>query len=199
MCWGRSYPHPSDPISLAFDRTKRCLDIARNRISAEAISKAGDLITKASMLYAFGVGGSAITAFDFFHRFISTGIPCLFNTDFHTQLILASQSKPGDVAILFCYTGINRDSIDIAKVLKEKGCTIIIVTRDDNSPINQYADLGIYVSGMTAPSEITDTYPERISLSVIVDVLYLIVISKLKDKSIKPVKNVVEIEKTRRL
>ena len=130
---------------------------------------------------------------------ISTGIPCLFNTDFHTQLILASQSKPGDVAILFCYTGINRDSIDIAKVLKEKGCTIIIVTRDDNSPINQYADLGIYVSGMTAPSEITDTYPERISLSVIVDVLYLIVISKLKDKSIKPVKNVVEIEKTRRL
>ncbi len=189
----------SDPISLVFESTKRCLDIARNRLSAKSVSEAGDLIIKASMLYAFGVGGSAITAFDFFHRFISTGIPCVFNTDFHTQLILASQSKPKDVAVLFCYTGINRDSIDIAKVLKEKGCTLIIITRDDNSPINQYADLGLYVSGMTAPSEITDTYPERISLSVVVDVLYLVVISKLKDKSIQPVKNVVEIEKTRRL
>ena len=58
-CVGVGHTPPSDPISLAFDRTKRCLDIARNRISAEAISKAGDLITKASMLYAFGVGGSA--------------------------------------------------------------------------------------------------------------------------------------------
>ncbi len=188
-----------DPISTAINNTLIAIEESKQAFNPKSFNIASELISKADMIYCFGVGGNSVLAFDFYHRFINTGIPCHFNFDFHTQLMLASQTKKNDIAILFDYTGLDKDMLDIAKELTLKGCPIITITCNKKAPINTYSTEQLYVSNSQVPNKLTNTYVERIPMLIIIDILYLEVISMIKERSTEATSHVIAVENTRQL
>lgn len=195
---GQSFDQGLDSIEAALSSTRSTLDETFSQINHNTIKDAGALISKCKNLYIAGMGGSGIVAEDMYHRFITTGISCHFSIAFHTQLLLASQSTEKDVAVLFCHTGIDVDAIDIAEEFKRQKCPIIVITGQPKSPINKYATVSLLISN-TQPSPIVEIFSERIVSMVLVDALYIEVVSNTRNERIDSINKAKRVIASRRL
>ncbi len=189
----------NDKISTVIANTIMAIEDSKKVFNPESFAKASNLIAQANIIYCFGIGGESVLAFDFYHRFISTGIPCQFNFDFHTQLILASQTTEKDIAVVFNYTGVDKDMLDIIKVLKDTNCPIITITCNKEAPINLYSSVCVYLSPSYIVNQVTHTYTERFPMLLIIDILYLEVITLIEAQSVKAISTVREVEYSRQL
>jgi DNA-binding MurR/RpiR family transcriptional regulator len=187
-----------DSVEVALSSTRRTLDETFSQMNHNTVKKAGNLIAKCRRLYFAGMGGSGIIAEDMYHRFINTGIPCHFSVDFHTQLLLASQSREEDVAVVFCHTGIDVDAIAIAEEYKRQNCPIIVVTCKPKAPINKYAKVSLFITN-TQPSPIVEIYSERIASMVLIDALYIEVSTKTRKESIESINKAKRVIALRKL
>lgn len=187
-----------DSVEAALYSTRSTLDETFNQINHNTVKEAGDLISTCRNLYISGMGGSGIIAEDMYHRFINTGISCHFSIEFHTQLLLASQSTDNDVAVLFCHTGIDVDAIAIAEEFKRQNCPIIVITGQSKAPINKYAAVSLLISN-TQPSPIVEIFSERIASMVLVDALYIEVATKNRSERIDTINRAKRVIASRRL
>ena len=140
-------------------------------VDADAMERAVHAIMKARKTEFFGSGGSAMIAMDGYHKFIRLGLLVSMNLDSHMQLMAASQLQKDDVAIVISHSGSTTDVLDILRVLKEKGVTIISVTNFGKSPLSKDADISLYTV-----SEETDFRSEALSSRIaqlsLIDALY---------------------------
>ncbi|CEG21311.1 putative HTH-type transcriptional regulator YbbH [Planococcus massiliensis] len=138
---------------------------------AEAMEQAVDAVMDARRIEFFGNGGSAVIAMDGCHKFIRLGLQVSINLDAHMQLMAASQLQQGDVAIVISHSGSTNDVLDVLRILKEKGVTIVCVTNFGKSPLSKDADIALYTS-----SEETDFRSEALSSRIaqlsLIDALY---------------------------
>jgi len=102
-------------------------------------------------------------------KFPLFGVPCLAHTDSHQQFIAAAMMRPGEVAVAISNTGNTVAIIDIAKVARKNGATVIGISGSD-SPLIRNCDVGLIVETL----ENTDIYTptiSRIAGLVIIDIL----------------------------
>ncbi len=187
-----------DSVEAAWLSAENSLRETKANLNHSTVEKAGDMIRDCRRLYIAGMGGSGIIAHDMFRRFSQTGLTCQFAEDFHTQLLLASQSCEEDTAFIFSHSGIDIDAIDLARIHKSNGCRIIITTCMPNSPITKLADLVLLLSN-TKPSPIAEVFSERIASMVLVDALYLELISKSSERWAHNIKANKDVITTRRM
>lgn len=144
--------------------------------------KAVDAIVKANRVEFFGSGGSGIIAMDGYHKFIRSGIPVLFNSDSHIQLMSASLLTEKDVAILISHSGTTKDIIQVLQILKGNGVKTISITNFAKSPLSEGADIALYTV-----AEETDYRSEALSSRIaqlsILDSLYVNVMIAKKEAS----------------
>ncbi|MGM0904126.1 MAG: MurR/RpiR family transcriptional regulator [Bacillota bacterium] len=144
--------------------------------------KAVDTLIKANRVEFFGSGGSGIIAMDAYHKFIRTGIPVLFNSDSHIQLMSASQLTENDVAVLISHSGTTKDIIHVLRILKENGVKTIGITNFAKSPLSEKVDIALYTV-----AEETDYRSEALSSRIaqlsIIDSLYVNVMIAGKEAS----------------
>ncbi|WP_404330080.1 MurR/RpiR family transcriptional regulator [Mesobacillus maritimus] len=144
--------------------------------------KAVDALIKANRVEFFGSGGSGIIAMDAYHKFIRTGIPVLFNSDSHIQLMSASQLTENDVAVLISHSGTTKDIIHVLRILKENGVKTIGITNFAKSPLSEKVDIALYTV-----AEETDYRSEALSSRIaqlsIIDSLYVNVMIARKEAS----------------
>lgn len=110
------------------------------------VALAADHIVKSDSVKLFGINASALVAQDFFYKLIRIGKPACFAQDLHVQLTYASTLGPNDVGFFVSNSGTTQELIECLRLAKERGGTIIALTRYDHSPLAQEADICLFTS-----------------------------------------------------
>ena len=140
-------------------------------LDRHCFDRAMDLMNAARSIYFFGVGGSMLTAMKAMNKFlrIEPKVRCLPDT--HMQAMAAAVMAPGDVAVLFSYSGVTKDTIHVAELAKEAGAAVICVTRFVKSPLTSYSDVTLLSGANEGPFQSGSTSAE-ISQMFLIDLLY---------------------------
>lgn len=143
----------------------------QNLVNSNDVSSAVDIIIKGEKVHFFGVGGSLVTALEANNRFmrITNKTECMI--DSHLQAISASLMGENEVAILISYSGSIKDLIQIAKLVKERGAKIILITRFAKSPLTSYADI-ILLSGANEGPLQEGSLSAKVSQLYLLELLY---------------------------
>ncbi len=131
----RSSDTPLQMATKVFDSSIQSLIDTRTVLDKEAIERAVEFMLACDELGIYGIGGSESVAADAYHKFLRSPIRSKHATDYHIQLMQASLSSPRDCALVISHTGIDKQAIDIAKILRERQCPIISITSSPRSPL----------------------------------------------------------------
>ncbi|WP_019240840.1 MULTISPECIES: MurR/RpiR family transcriptional regulator [Bacillus] len=143
----------------------------QNLINVEKIALAIDYMMKAERVHFFGVGSSLMTAMEAKNKFmrIINKVEC--SIDSHLQVMTAALMTENDVAIIISYSGSTKDTIDVARVAKERGAKTIVITRFSKSPIMNYADITLLCGANEGPLQ-GGSLSAKLSQLYLLDVLY---------------------------
>lgn len=164
---------PDDTVAEFADKimlsTIASLDKARQSLDPKSLATAIDYLIQAKQINFFGMGGSASVALDAQHKFFRFNIPVMSYDDALMQRMVAAGSQVGDVIVLISYTGRTKETVEIAKVARENGATVIGIT----NPESPLAECCTVVLGVTAPED-TEVYmpmSSRIIHLTVIDIL----------------------------
>ncbi len=164
---------PDDTVAEFADKivlsTIASLDKARQALDPKALATAIDYLIQAKQINFFGMGGSAPVALDAQHKFFRFNIPVMSYDDALMQRMVAAGSSTGDVIVMISYTGRTRETVDIARIARANGATVIGITNPD-SPLG---DACTVVLEVTAPED-TEVYmpmSSRIIHLTVIDIL----------------------------
>ncbi|AZK47600.1 MurR/RpiR family transcriptional regulator [Paenibacillus lentus] len=154
-----------------------------NLLNSEKIDQAIDYLLGAERIMFFGVGSSMITAMEAKVKFmrITNKAECTF--DSHLQMMSAALMTERDVAVIISYSGSTKDNIEVAKKAKERGATVISITRFVKSPLTSYSDLTLLCGANEGPLQ-GGSLSAKISQLYLLDVLYAEYFKRSKDESI---------------
>ena len=108
--------------------------------------------------------------------------PSICNIDPHLQIMSAALMTERDAAVIFSYSGSTVDSIETAKKVKERGATVISVTRFEKSPLTSYSDITLLCGANESPLQ-SGSLSAKISQLYLMDVLYIEFFKRTFDQS----------------
>ncbi|AEV29250.1 transcriptional regulator [Sphaerochaeta pleomorpha str. Grapes] len=187
-----------DVIDTVFRNAQKTCEATYRNIDRDALKKAANMIVSCEKLYIAGLGGSNIIAQDAYHKFIRTGISCNYNSEYHMQLMLASQARKQDVAFIISNTGVNTDTLALAEEYRNNGCPIIVLTSNSRSPLARMGNTVLNVT-LSANSMVAESFSARTVSMVIIDVLYVEILEQLKDQGIENLNNMRSVIARRRI
>ena len=118
-----------------------------------------------------GVNASSLVAQDLYYKLIRIGKSACYAQDLHIQLTYAATMGPKDVGIFVSNSGTTREVMECLHLAAARGGTTIALTRFDNSPLAQAADLCLYTSSPEI-SHRSGAMSSRIAQMCMVDVLF---------------------------
>lgn len=114
---------------------------AQAALDLDAVAGTVDILLSADSIYLYGFGSSGITAMLMQNRLMRVISNVFFSSDVHTQLTSAALLKPGSAAIIFCNSGVTKDSIRIAQMAHQAGAKTVFVTKFLQTPALPFADI----------------------------------------------------------
>lgn len=178
---GREYNHAEkdvlmgDSMDTIIDKIThnniRSLEDTQHLLDDEVLIECVNLLLKCNSILFFGMGSSLFVAKDAYLKFLRLGKSCTVNEDWHTQLVQATNSSSGDVAIIISYSGKTKEMIECLEKLKKNQTSVIAITRYAPSPIAKGADYCLY----TAANETlfrNGAMSSRLSQLNVIDILY---------------------------
>lgn len=151
--------------------TVNALTETHNLININDVSEAVDMIIKGDRIHFFGVGASLMTALDAKNKFMRITNKTECSIDSHLQIMSASLMTKNEVAVLISYSGSTKDTIEVAKVAKERGANIISITRFAKSPLTSYSDITLLCGANEGPLQ-GGSLSAKISQLYLLDLLY---------------------------
>lgn len=142
-----------------------------NLINENAISNAIDYMINAKRIHFFGVGASLMTAMEAKNKFMRITNKTECSLDSHLQIMSAALLTEEDVAILISYSGSTKDTIEVAKVAKERGAKIISITRFAKSPLTKCSHITLLCGANEGPLQ-GGSLSAKISQLYLLDILY---------------------------
>ena len=155
-----------------FEIVEKNLKETRSLIDYDSLARAIKGIINAKRLIFFAVSSSLSVAFDSYSKFLRAGFDCLYNSDSYTQKIMSTQCKKGDVAIGISFSGESIEVVSCLKNARENGATTICITTFMKSTITKFADIKLFTAPVQSYYQKIDL-PSKMSLTAILDVLYL--------------------------
>lgn len=153
------------------------------------LEKAVEMILKAKHMMFFGMGASAATALDAYHKFIRTGITCICDSDSHWQAMHAAMAEKDDVLMAFSSSGSNKDLIESIEIAKKSGVKIISITSNAKSPIQKVSDLVLVSYGQESMIR-SEAMESRLSCLILIDCLYVGVALKRLDVTLNTLEKI---------
>lgn len=135
------------------------------------LEKVVEAFHQAERICFYGVGTSMSTAMKAADKFLKIEPKVYSVEDSHKQAMMASTMKPGEVAVIFSYSGATKDTIHVAKLAKEAGAVIVCVTRFIKSPLTAFGDLILLCGANESPLQAGSSSAE-ISQLFLIDLLY---------------------------
>lgn len=160
-----------------FSTNGKTIESTRQILEGASLDKTVELFLGARRIEFFGSGGSAVVALDAYHKFVRSGLQVSAMLESHMQLMSASQLTAEDVAVVISHSGASKETLDIAKLLKEKGVPMIAITNYAKSPLSKIADVSLYtVSQETAFR--SEALASRIAELSLIDALFTAVMMR---------------------
>ncbi|MHC5372882.1 MurR/RpiR family transcriptional regulator [Enterococcus sp. LJL120] len=166
-------------------------------VDEETLRDTLDILYPANSFSFFGQAASSALAYDAYIKFLRLEYSCNYYMDYHVQLINASKLKKGDVAFLFSHSGKTKETVEIAKILKENGAKNIVFTGDANSDLGRLGDVTFVLSTEETAFGL-EFITSRVVYSTLVDILFLCLLyddEESNKESIKTIRKVLDISK----
>nr|WP_244297504.1 MurR/RpiR family transcriptional regulator [Brevibacillus antibioticus] len=144
-------------------------------INKDELIKIVSCLENASRIEFYGSGGSAVIAQDAYHKFMRTGIPCLYHSDAHYQVMAAA-----------------------LQVAKEAGAKTIGITSYGKSPLVCLADMCLYTTSRETVFR-TEALSSRLAQLSLIDLLYVAVSLRRQDDTIANIQQIREAISLKRL
>lgn len=119
---------------MSLERTKKTL-------SADAMTRAAEMLSSAGRVVIIGLGASASVAEDASNKFLRAGCNSASYSDTHMQMIAVSQLRPGDVVVGISQSGTSKDIVEALKLARHHGANTISLTSKERSPIARQSDV----------------------------------------------------------
>lgn len=184
----RGVSDQEDPIDTVFKNAQDTLAETYKRISRQALHEVGKQIVEARAVYLGGLGGSNIIAMDAYHKLIRTGLNCQYASDFHMQLMLASQASKDDIALIISHTGSGYDTLALAEEYRNNGCPIAVLTSNNRSPLARIADHVLHVV-TNKNLLVAESFSARMISLTIIDILYIEVLEGMNGQGVESLNN----------
>ncbi|WP_314784223.1 MurR/RpiR family transcriptional regulator [Olsenella uli] len=137
----------------------------------DTITRAVDILLSSERVSFHGCGESNAVAYDSYQKFLRSPLRSQFAQDFHLQLMQASLMGPNDCAVIISHTGLTKEMIRLAQIVKEAGARTIVITSYPSEYLVSYADV-VLVSISDETGYRSESLSSRISQLVLVDTLY---------------------------
>ncbi|WP_299018234.1 MurR/RpiR family transcriptional regulator [uncultured Photobacterium sp.] len=160
---------PDAYTAKIFESTMACLDVAKNSLDPMQVNRAVDLLTQAKKISFFGLGASASVAHDAQNKFFRFNIPIVCFDDIVMQRMSVINCTDGDVVVMISHTGRTKSLVEVARMARDNGATVIGITAKD-SPLDRECSLSICLD---VPED-TDIYmpmASRVVQMTVIDVL----------------------------
>ena len=138
----------------------------------ESMRRAIEIVSQSESIAFFGMGGSAATALDEYHKFLRTGKRCEFHEDSHFQAMVGSLYSSKDCIIAVSNTGSNKELVENVRMARENGVKIISVTSNVRSPLSKTSDVVLVSYGVEQNMK-SEAMSSRISALSLLDCLYV--------------------------
>lgn len=176
-----------------FESNITTLTDTRNLLIEKDLKEAATILNNTRRLYLFGLGGSGVVAADGYHKFLRSSLNVFHSTDYHIQLMEASQLSKDDCAIIISHSGRTKETIAIAQRAKEAHAKIIVITSHANSSLAKLADV-VFLSVSSKTEYRSEALASRIAQLSIIDslfVMYLFYNKESSDDSLLKVRRVI--------
>lgn len=164
-------------------------DILQNHIDAirqtnallrpETVNSAVDLMLAANTIQFFGIGDSLLAAEEARNKFLRITPKVRTLTDPHMQAMAAAMATEQDLLFFISYSGATKDNVYVAKIAKESGAKIIVITRFLRSPLTEFADTVLICGSKEGPLE-GGSMGAKMSQLHIIDILFQCYYKKTK-------------------
>lgn len=172
----------------------RNADIARaclSTLDASALEAAAHMIRRASTVYFFAAGLSALAAENALMRFSRIGKPAIFHRDRNSQLLAATAIPPGSIAIAISDSGRTHQTVLALTAATRAGAGTIAITSFAESPLARIADAVLVTpSGYSAAGDepLYESMVSKVGQLLTIDVLYSLVAVQDYDSSLASVR-----------
>ena len=147
------------------------LEESRQLLDVSVLRRCVGLLSRARVIYLFGLGASLCAAKDAYLKFLRLNKMAMINEDWHSQLLQARNATPEDVALVISYSGATVEIIECMKELKANGTPTIAITRCVQSPVSDLAEEVLYTAANESLFR-SGAMSSRMSQLNIVDILY---------------------------
>jgi DNA-binding MurR/RpiR family transcriptional regulator len=134
-------------------------------------SRAVQQISQSRRVLCVGQGHSLVMAMVAWSRFISISPNFIFVEDSHLQITCTSLLDKNDTLLFFSYSGATRDMLEIFKLAKDNGVTIILVTHYPDSPGARLADTVLLCGSNEGPLQVGSMAAKAAQL-IVIDILF---------------------------
>ncbi len=165
-----------EKIEASYFKIFNQIDESFNREKIEAIC---DLIHSYRFMHIFALGLSATAAQDFKFRFSRMGkfIEVIYDKD--AIDMATAVIEEGDLVFIFTLRG-NKYLQKCAKALKEKGAKLVVITGNEHTKLNEYADI-IIVTANLSGEESTGMISAQIPILIQIDLIHYYYVRKYKE------------------
>lgn len=181
-----------DELAIAnkvFSSSINSLKDTAKLLTQSKLERASELLLGATSVTFFGVGGSNVVAYDAYHKFMRSPLHVQYAMDIHVQRMLAARLDENDCAVVITHTGLTHETLDIARIAREAGASIISVTSYPSAQITDLSDVLLI-----STAEETEFRPESLSSRIaqlsIIDSLFTIAMFNSGDRSVEPLRRI---------
>lgn len=171
-------------IDRVFTSAIETLQMTKQAMSSTAIRDSIEALSQARRIVILGNGNSAAIALDAQHKFLRLGLLADAYTDDHLQMIVASSLSEEDVVLVISHSGSSRDAADAAGLARERGATVISITKNGITPVSKLANIRLYTY---SKENLYRTYAisSRMAELTIIDTLYTGLALRMNEKAIE--------------
>ncbi len=131
--------------------TQKALAETAALVNQVVLDRAVDCLADARQICFFGVGSSLVAAMKAADKFTRIEPKVFCVNDAHSQAMRAATMAPGDVAVVFSYSGSTKDTNAVAQLAKRSGAIVIAITRFQKSPLTEFTDLTLLCGANESP------------------------------------------------
>jgi DNA-binding MurR/RpiR family transcriptional regulator len=162
---------PKDILEKVFINSVVAIQDTYAGIDPISFEKAVYLLGRSKRLFLAGVGGSSILCQDFQHKLLKIGIIGVLFQDSNMQMMAASLINKTDVIIGISHSGKTKSVLEVLKLAKQQGASVIGITNHVMSPLESLADVTLHSSAQNSPLS-GENASARIAQLNILDALY---------------------------
>jgi RpiR family transcriptional regulator, carbohydrate utilization regulator len=172
--------------------SRQALTQTAKQVSADALSRAVDLLQDAATVVFCCMGSSSIAAEEGVMRFTRAGKKCLLYRDQSVQTMLATILTSQDVLIGVSDSGQSTAIVDAVRAARRAGAAAIGITSAQDSPLAQLSDVPLFTSNVTGQGLYGESVTSKWGQLLLIDILYATYAARRFDDTLRHIKETYE-------